>query len=330
MKLKPNLTIDDIARVLGVSKTTVSRAISGKGRISQATRDRVLAYIQRTNYRPNVAAKALAENKTYNLALVLPKTFISLDLPFIRKSMSAICEEAFSRNYHILICLCADDDPSHLVHILDHRKADGVILARTVENDHLAELLIKRKVPFATLGTLPLETHGKAQVEADHDQIGGCRAFTANFLAGHSGKIAVLGNDLSYMVNQSRLTGIQQALTDRGLPNDHIHVRMGICDDAACAQAMDELLGQTHHRFLAMDDEVCLRILGYLEKRYSEIPSHIQVASLDSSEALRSGYPAIPTLCFDAAELGRTACRELLRYLHKEDYDPAPLLGYKF
>lgn len=50
-------TIEDIARELGVSKTTVSRAISGKGRISQATRDRVRAFIKEHDYRPNVVAK---------------------------------------------------------------------------------------------------------------------------------------------------------------------------------------------------------------------------------------------------------------------------------
>ena len=62
-------TIEDIARELGVSKTTVSRAISGKGRISQATRDRVRAFIKEHDYRPNVVAKGLAQRKTYNIAL---------------------------------------------------------------------------------------------------------------------------------------------------------------------------------------------------------------------------------------------------------------------
>ena len=64
-------TIEDIARELGVSKTTVSRAISGKGRISQATRDRVRAFIKEHDYRPNVVAKGLAQRKTYNIALLL-------------------------------------------------------------------------------------------------------------------------------------------------------------------------------------------------------------------------------------------------------------------
>ena len=61
------VTIDDIARELNVSKTTVSRAISGKGRISTATRERVMQYIQAANYKPNVIAKGLAKSKTYNI-----------------------------------------------------------------------------------------------------------------------------------------------------------------------------------------------------------------------------------------------------------------------
>lgn len=60
---KKNITIADVAEALGVSKTTVSRAISGKGRIGQETRDRVLKYIEEHDYKPNVIAKGLAQSK---------------------------------------------------------------------------------------------------------------------------------------------------------------------------------------------------------------------------------------------------------------------------
>ena len=120
MEFSKNLTIDDIARELGVSKTTVSRAISGKGRISSATREKVQKYIKDHNYRPNAAAKALAENKTYNLAFVIPRSFISLDLPYVRQSMGAAAEEAAKQNYTLLLCLTTDDDPSLLNSILEY------------------------------------------------------------------------------------------------------------------------------------------------------------------------------------------------------------------
>ncbi|WP_242838992.1 LacI family DNA-binding transcriptional regulator [Butyrivibrio sp. AE3003] len=60
---KKNITIGDVAKALGVSKTTVSRAISGKGRIGNETRKRVLEYIEANNYRPNPMAKGLADQK---------------------------------------------------------------------------------------------------------------------------------------------------------------------------------------------------------------------------------------------------------------------------
>ena len=137
MSYKPNLTIDDIARELGVSKTTVSRAISGKGRISPATRARVRDYIEVHNYRPSAAAKGLADNRTYNLALVLPHSFLGLDLPFVRQTLSAICHEAFLWDYNVMVCLSTGHESDPLLRTLDHRKVDGVILSRTVEDDPL-------------------------------------------------------------------------------------------------------------------------------------------------------------------------------------------------
>ena len=65
-----NITIADVAEALGVSKTTVSRAISGKGRIGKETRERVLAYIEENNYKPSIIAKGLAQSKKIGRAHV--------------------------------------------------------------------------------------------------------------------------------------------------------------------------------------------------------------------------------------------------------------------
>ena len=65
------LTISDVAEALGMSKTTVSRAISGKGRVSDETRALVQSYIKEHNYRPTAVARGLAQNRTYNIALVV-------------------------------------------------------------------------------------------------------------------------------------------------------------------------------------------------------------------------------------------------------------------
>lgn len=329
MQRKQNLTIDDIARELNVSKTTVSRAISGKGRISAATRDRVLAYIHKCNYCPSAAAKGLAESRTYNLAMVLPRSFITLDQPYVRQSMSAICEEAFLQDYNILVCLSTDDNPDSLLRTLDNRKVDGVILTRTVENDVLVKLLSQRDIPFATMGSLPPSSQGCAAVEADHDQVGACRAFTRELLSKDTGKIALLGNDMNYIVNQSRLTGFRQAAEEAGLRREDIFLRVGIRDRASCCTAVDELLEKGIRRFLSMDNDICMQILDRLDALSLKVPEDVQAASLYDSAALASHTPPVSALQFDAAELGQVTCRELLRCLRGEAYDPTPRLGYR-
>lgn len=76
-----------MAEALGVSKTTVSRAISGKGRIGRETRERVLAYIEEHDYKPNVIAKGLAQSKTYNICVVMPGSMMLWILHFFRMSV---------------------------------------------------------------------------------------------------------------------------------------------------------------------------------------------------------------------------------------------------
>lgn len=324
-----HITIDDIARDLGVSKTTVSRAISGKGRISETTRTRVLDYIQERNYRPSAAAKGLAESRTYNLALVLPKSFIQLDLPYIRQAMNAICEEAFTWDYNILVCLSTDDRPDSLLRTLDNRKVDGVILSRTVDNDKLVDILLEQEIPFATIGSLPPGMRGKATVEADHDHVGGCRAFCKTILKGSQEKIAILGNDMHYIVNQSRLTGFSKAAQETHFPKECIHLRTNIRNYRECAVAIQELLSQGVRRFLAMDDDICVDILRTLEATGRVTPGDVEISSLADSQRLDAYRFPVAALRFDAAELGQIACRELLRCLRNESYESNPLLGYR-
>lgn len=327
MQKKQNLTIDDIARDLGVSKTTVSRAISGKGRISEATRTRIRAYIEQTNYRPSAAAKGLAESKTYNVALVLPRSLFKLDMPFIRKSMTAICEEAFLQDYNILLCLSTDDNPASLLRTLDNRKVDGVILSRTVENDALVEVLDQREIPFATMGSLPVSGKGKATVEADHDHVGGCSAFAVAFLRGGEGKVGLLGNDMNYIVNQSRYTGFVQGAKSLGLKDSDILFLHGLGNAIDCFKAVDALLNAGVKRIVAMDEEVCMNVLAHLREQGME--GSVQVGSLYDSTQLSQWTPGISALSFDAAELGRVTCRELLHYLRDEEFNPNPTLGYR-
>lgn len=158
MPTKANLTIDDIARELGVSKTTVSRAISGKGRISAATRERVHAYIETHHYKPNASAKSLAERRTRNLALIMPRKLLEQGAPAVHHVLCTVTDEAFAQSYNVILCLSSDGDYGQLTQTLDYRKADGVLLICINEDAPIEDRLARRGIPYEILSMTDTES----------------------------------------------------------------------------------------------------------------------------------------------------------------------------
>ena len=142
---RKDITIADVAEALGVSKTTVSRAISGKGRIGKETRKRVLEYIEEHDYKPNAIAKGLAQSKTYNICVVMPRDYEVVDWNFFQRCLFGIQEMAETVGYDILLTMCQMNDISSLERIVANHKVDGVILMRTFLRMHRLNSCSRKK-----------------------------------------------------------------------------------------------------------------------------------------------------------------------------------------
>lgn len=199
--------IGTIAAALGVSKTTVSRAISGNGRVGAATRQRVQDYVKEHNYTPSVMARGLAMRCSYNISLVISKQFSDFEMPFLRKTMRSVYQAAEDCDYDVLLTLVGENETRPVERLLDNRKIDGLILTRTLERDPLIPLLKSRKLPFVAIG----RPEDPTVMSVDHDQVGGCRELTSLLLMKGMKRIALLGGTMLYTVNMSRLEGFKQA-----------------------------------------------------------------------------------------------------------------------
>lgn len=124
---RDEVTIAEVAEALNISKTTVSRAISGKGRVSEATRARVFDYIGKGRQDAAAPLRTAQQGPTNNLALVIPKHFMRLDLPFLRKCMGGVWNMAAQRGYDLLLCYAGETDVGQLERQLESHKVDGVI-----------------------------------------------------------------------------------------------------------------------------------------------------------------------------------------------------------
>ena len=147
------ITIASIADDLGISKSTVSRVLSGKGRISEETRQKVLNYAEEHNYTPNLLAKGLATSKTFNIGVVLPRDASQTDMPFFHTCLAGITEEASKQNYDILVSLTTGNEIDNIEKTVRNNKVDGIILTRLLQNDQRVKYLQTASVPFLVIGT---------------------------------------------------------------------------------------------------------------------------------------------------------------------------------
>lgn len=319
------LTIADIADALGVSKTTVSRAISGKGRIGSETRERVLKYIDAHNYTPNVIAKSLAQNKTYNLAVVMPGDYELIDLPFFQNCIMGIQEIASSFDYDMLLTVCNNADVTKLERIVRNRKVDGVILLRSFMDDVQVEYLQEKNVPFVVTGS----SNYKGVVQVDNDHHAACRELTSILLMKRMKKIALIGGNEEHVVTQSRLMGFKDAFADSGLAVDESLIYMNLDNPVLLDGKLDDIIKREVDCIVCMDDAICMEVLYKLRREGISVPDQIRVASFYNSSMLETHDPSITSLDFDAKELGMLVCRTLLDMIEGQKVQKKTLLGYE-
>lgn len=318
------MTIEQVADALGVSKTTVSRALSGKGRISEATRAKVYAYLGRTRTEP-AAPQGGEKVRTNNIAMIVPQRFITLDLPFLRKCMGGICIMADQRGYDLMLCYASNTEYSQLQRQLANHKVDGVILTYPMADDPCIELLRQYETPFVLIG----RSEDKTIPQADNDQVAAACEMTRILLQLGAKRIALLVGSTIYAVNTDRIRGYLRGFAEFGVPVDQRLVHSGVESAGQTLDALEAALEQKADCILCGDDEVAFEVMGELRTRHILVPNDLRVASLYDSSMLASITPSVSAVQYDAEQLGKTACRMLLDRLAGKEIVMRQLEGYQ-
>lgn len=318
-------TIDDIARELGVSKTTVSRAISGKGRIGKATRERVLQFVKTHDYRPNVLAKALAEKKTYNLALVLPSIYRDVDFPFFRECMSSVCEIASQEKYDVMLTMMERNDISQLERQVYQKKVDGVIVTRSTTDRSVVNLLLKEEMPFIVIGP----SEDEKILSVDNSNREGAQELTSLLLSKGMRRLALIGRSSSHRVVECNEKGYLDALRKYGLDVNEKLVLLDVETRMQVKGAVDQIINAGADGIICTDDLLALQVFEELSVRKMRVPADIKLASCYDNPKLENNYPPITSVHFDTKELGRNACRTLLDVIGGKMTQKKPPANYQ-
>ena len=307
------ITMKDIARELGVSVATVSRALKNSSRISKEKRESSQAYAREHNFIPNIIGSALRHSKATPIKLigVIVPEFIHY---YFASVLTGIEEEARARGYRIMVAL-SDEKYEREVRICDDfykNKVCGVIVSQakdTTQYDHF-QRLIDYGVPVVFYDRICTGVDASRVVVDDY-----MGAFTAvrHMIDTGCRRIAFYGASMNMEISKNRYNGYKDALQRSGLEVDEELVRL--CDNRAAAEAITPDLLNMENRpdaFFAINDDTAIGILYTAKRMGFAVPDDISVCGFTNGNRAVACDPMITTVEQRGKRVGEEAAEILI------------------
>lgn len=306
------VTLADIARELGVSKMTVSRAINNHPTINQETRARVLEVARRLNYQPNQYARALATNRSYLIGIVLPD-LMNLYFAEVTRAIESVIRAA---GFQLLIC-STEEDPTRELDEVETllQRTDGLIISSVLPptETNAYRKMIKSGAKIVLVDRT-MENLRCPSVATDNVKVG--KLATEHLISLGHRRIGHLQGDAS-SVSMDRFEGYKQALAKHKIRFNRSLVRHCGLLEAEGYKAMREWIadGDLPTAVFAVNDPVALGVMRALEEaglRAGEDIALVGAGNIHYSDMLRI---PLTTVSWSRGEMGQQAARLLIQMI---------------
>ena len=320
------MTLEEIAKLAGVSRSTVSRVINNHPNVSPEVRERVWKVIRELDYQPHAAARSLATRRTQVLGLIIPQavTILFTD-PFFPLLIRGIADACNARRYHLMLSLFSPGDEQRELYSRFIRSGhlDGVIISSTVIDDPLIPRLLKDKIPFVLVGRYPHDPQVN-YVDADN-RAGAQMAVDYLIRLGHR-RIATITGPLNMIAGLDRYEGYKTALTNRGISFDENLVAEGDFTEEGAYQAMQTLLPQKPTAVFVASDTMAMGAIKAIREAGLRIPEDISVVGFDDLQSSSFTAPPLTTVRQPVYQLGSTAASLLIDLIEGKSEPPQHII----
>jgi DNA-binding LacI/PurR family transcriptional regulator len=310
-------TIADIARLAGVSKSTVSRALNDSPLIGIETKDRIRAIAAEHDFAMNESARRLSRRQTNVVGLVMFDWGVAKrqDI-FMLEVMGGISTGLHEVGYELLILQPRHDDKGWAKRAVESGRADGFVLHHAQCAPRQLTELVASGVPFAVWGARPGDGEYSSVVG---DSVTGGRLATEHLIAGGRRRIAMIGGPPTSREIAERRAGYEAALATAGIELDETlieHLQWTDPDEGA-AEAVDRLLTRAPDidAIFAHSDRWALGTLLELRERGIDVPGDVAVVGYDDIATAAYSNPPLTTIRQDADLIGRLLSRALVQQL---------------
>jgi DNA-binding LacI/PurR family transcriptional regulator len=319
-----NSKLSDVAKVAGVSESTVSRALNDSSLVNEKTRERIKKIAKDMDFRINTLARSLRTQKSHTIAVVLVLSSVedqSASDPFLLSLLGTIADELSKRNYDLLLCSHPGESLDKVRELVEQKKADGLIMFG--QGDDI-EHFTKTVTP-----DLPVVVWGQVAKNSEYITVG-----TDNFLGGKLATEHLLqqgrrnicfAGHLSYET-QKRFDGYKQALKQAGMSYSHQLDMHFTFADAKRITADLLQQGQFHYdAVVTASDSIALGMMKALNEAGIKVPDQVSLVGYDDISVAAYTTPSLTTIRQDTQLGGKKLVELLFKRLAGEQASPVVL-----
>jgi len=318
--LKKNITIHDLARVLEIDSSTVSRALSDSPRVGAKTKEKVKAMAKEMGYQRNLLASNLRTSKTMTIGVVVP--FISRH--FFSEAIDGIEQIASDNGYRVIISQSRDDfdKEKEILDGLFMNRIDGLLISPTQDTrdgEHLNQF-IQNRIPVVLFDRFYENSNLSKVVLADRKAT---YMITDHLIKQGKKKIFHLAGDLDSAMYQERCLGYKNALFDNDIQYEKSYVKSIELYADKAVEAMKEILEDKTNipdAIVCVNDVTALAIIKYLNDNTEyNVPEDIAIAGFSNEPASAIISPGLTTVDQHPFEIGKTSSEMLFEFI-KDKY----------
>lgn len=338
------MRLKELASVLGLSATQVSRALAGYPDVSAVTRERVAAAAQAHSYVPNRAGRMLVSGRSDFVGMLLPLQTDEIIDAYLGEFIVGLADGLTRRGRDLFLAAVpkGQDDLTVLRHLVDSQRADAVVIYRVTEDDPRARFLIDRRIPFVAHGRMRTPAGRYAWFDTD-DTAAFARVTRQLIALGHR-RFAVFGPKEPFSYARFRRDGVSSALAEAGLAlAPEAEIAAPVADREAVARAADQLL-QLDPRPTAvfgLKDQFALAVLGTAHRTGLRVPKDLSVIGFGDvpvaayadpplstfAQKARAGAETVAEMVIDGLEHGIETVEPRLvdpEFIARASHGPAP------
>lgn len=309
------MTLDELAKRLDLSPSTVSRSINQPELVAVSTRERVLEAVERYGYRPNSIARSLRTRDTRSIGLVVS----DICNPFYAAIVRSVERVARGRGYSVIICN-ADEDPAReeeALNLLGEKQVSGIIHAATGANVTALAGLRDRGVPVIDID----RASGLPDADAVlTDNLLGARLAAGHLIALGHRSVATVAGPPHLTTGRDRLEGFRAALEAAGVQLPPEYVQVGDFQMASAEAAVHRLLDlpQAPTALFVANNEMMAGALGAIRARGVRVPEQLSTVSFDDVRWGRYLEPPLTVVAQAVEAMGEMAADLVLRRIAGE------------